>query len=465
MTEAEAASSSIGLAREGRARSPKTVKFADSVSSISHNRAEETTPLISGREETSPLISDADIKMCIPIELQEGPYPDNMKYRIWDCLSMVRLAWQWHRNTLIITFLSALARCIIHPSDYVMLDNIVFKAIFVAIGFCLGFRTIDSSKRMAHATRVIQGLISATWNIIFLFPDGARQKVTRAMLHALEHSACYIHVICSERHNWWAGVVGVTPKVDGLGFQGISPRPELLKALDMAEEIIESLKDANTQTLRRSMWRYRKILAHNWDELIQLCLPVITDRYASLLDACLASFSVLFPWGIRAYPLEVMKIGKGWELVIPARVTIVVSSLFVMTVLLGLNANAQESEEPLGTDERDIKFSSFVKLLEMAVFRYEKNYSRVKNALKGSKLVEGLSPGELDLLEQATVCEMVIGLHRKEDFHTFYMPMPTQSMPMSSWKALCQSSWTSKHEKAEGVEHMAEHMKRRLMEV
>lgn len=455
MAEPEATSAPSapsGVTPEGQVRSEKA-KFAESLSFAAHASADETTPLI----------LDTEFKRYIPSELQEGQYPANRKYRMWDCFSIVSLAWQWHRNTLILTLLSALTKCIFHRVDEVIFDAVVFKAIFVAIGFCLGFRTVDSSKRMAKAAQVIQSLISSTWNIIFLFPDGARQKVSRAMLHALEHSACYIHVLCSKRQNWWAGVVGVTPRVDGIGFQGISPQPELLKALNMAEAVINSLKQDNTHTLQRCMWRYRKTLIHNWDEIIQLCLPVITDRYASLLDACLASFSVLFPWGIRAYPLSIMEFGKEWEFVIPPQVIIIVSSLFVMTVLLGLNANAQENEEPLGTDQRDLKFSAFVKLLELAVITYEINYSRVKNALQGSKLIEDLSPEDIDLLEQATVFEMVIGLHRQEIHTCDEMPAPVKSMPMASWKALCQASWTKQHETAAGVEPIAEHMKQRLM--
>jgi len=362
----------------------------------------------------------------LPSSVRDADYPDERKFRFEDYFSIVFAAFKWHAAVIATGVVSAS----IHwhfglggERQEKLIDPLVFKSIFLVFGFCLGFRNVRANNRMEEALRYLHDFIATSWTIILLFPNSHRWKVSNALVQAMRETASYLHSISVRKH-WWAAMIDVRPRHQDVSMAGSSARPLLLAALSLAEDAVYELEpgpngNANKQTMRRSFWVLRTKMTDCYDRLVQMTLPAVSDRYAGLLDTCLLVFAALLPFGLHAVDFDMNDITHRGHVIIPAGFLTLVNSCVVLIVMTGLNALAQENEDPFGRDDEDVRTDAYVRLFERGLQVYEEKRARVEALLEtGSQSLKakGASDAQLEVWRHCLVCNDLLAHVKQEEF-------------------------------------------------
>jgi len=358
--------------------------------------ADEKTPLVEKEEDEKTLVVD---KADVPMSLQEPGYPKGRKYRLeWISMLFV-LAFSWYWFVILAAVISACVDCYLRMEMREILNPIVFKSLFVVFGFLLGFRNVRANNRIEEAGFKTQTFFASAWTVLMLLPDESRPRASKALLFAINEMASYVESVCERKYSWYT-IVGLRPnKAVHLGVQGDSSRGLLVQALLMVEELIMKEEAGPDTKRRRFLWPEKIKMLDTFDAILHLTLPAVSDRYASLVDFCLFAFVILLPWGIPAKPIA---LNGSWGTV-SAGTMLVLETIFVTVVLLGLNALAQENEDPFGSYREDFNLRSFVRLFELGLVRYEKRNAQVKHVMN-AQVPQGATALETELWYRALMC-------------------------------------------------------------
>lgn len=355
-----------------------------------------------------PYVQPTNWREDLPQSLREQGYPDDVKYRKYDLFGILLLAFQWHSAVIIAGLISCLIHWYFQMWELELVDPLVFKSIFLVFGFCLGFRNVRANSRMEEGNRCLHNFLGTVWNIILLFPNSRRRKVSKTLLQAMRETSSYLHNISVRKH-WWAAMIDVRPRHQTVDMAGCSSRPLLMAALAMVEETVYTLEPSreNSYTIRRSFWVLKMKLLHCYDELVEMTFPAVTDRYAGLLDACLFIFAILLPFGLGGTASQAHKLHGNTTVIIPGGLVTLVNCSVVLIVMTGLNALAQENEDPFGRDEEDVRVDAYLRLFEHALSLYEETRSNVEVLLESdADALEraGASKAEVEVWRHACVC-------------------------------------------------------------
>merc|ERR1719195_951890 len=90
-------------------------------------------------------------------------------------------------------------------------------------------------------------------------------------------------------------------------------------------------------------------------------------------------------------------------MVLPSGLVLTITTVFVSVFLLGLNALAQDNEDPFGDDGENHQMVRWVRLFESGVKQYERRRAEVEEAMKG-QAIEGATLVETELWHHALMC-------------------------------------------------------------
>lgn len=372
----------------------------------------EETPLLESKRLRDTNQYNADRMAAFTASLQQPQnifgLPTKRKYALLEVWNLFRMAVEWHGVTLALAVLSATINIWTGMSSKTLFHALVFKCLFVVFGFLLGFRNVRANNRQETANQQIQTLFTSVWTLILLFPEQMqRKRVSRAFILVLRDLTDYVSDM-SQRHRIWYTAIDMRPPVHDSGtqheaghqhgFSGTSPRPLFQAVLMMVESEVYPLEDEGTFTKRRMVWSQIVPIMQSYDDIIHMCMPAVSDRYAALLDLLLNIFMILLPWGLVSQPLD-LRPGTGYKWAyIPETAMLLITTLLISCMMMGLNALAQENEDPYGGDD-DMPLCSVVDLFEKALDAYEQQREQL-----GKHLPAGLTTCQQDVWYSAALC-------------------------------------------------------------
>lgn len=353
--------------------------------------------------EQTPLLSKHESNI-------DMPRVEGLTTRSWFATfaSIPYAAFRWHGVSIVVAVLSALLCWLLGYAHISIFDPLIFKSIFVVFGFAIGFRNARANERRGEAEAVTHELFAAAWSMLVVFPSDERPKVREALLFLMGAICQHINSI-SNTHVYKYGIVGLrpTPLADAAWWDcgqcfrrhpvaqtNLSPRSLLVTTLLMFEEEFERLKPRQSLVLR-TFHRTTLAFKTSFERMVTLAMPSISDRLKMLINFCLFMFALALPWGIESRNLNLHQVNPDPN-VDPALVGHLsaggfkVVNTFVCTVVLfGLNALAQEHEDPFADATDDIDLDTLLRAFQTAVQSYE------ERRLAAEQGKAGLSPEEV----------------------------------------------------------------------
>lgn len=340
-------------------------------------------------------------------------------------LALPLLALKHHYIGILTTIASGCMCWHLGHAESAIIDDLIFKSIFIIFGFTMGFRNVRANQRYFDAMQQAASFYAAFWGIYTPLPTEVRARVREELLLAVAQAVGHVHRVSADRRHCWYGIVGFEPTSDfpdvdlvttkppdpdapelglpcavsvaqvrsisldsTLGQRVLSattavlaPRSRLIEILQGCEGEIETLEPGREQKLKRNFWLHRQQFLHSYDMLLALAMPSVTERFVMFVDMCLFFFAVTLPWGIKA-----KSIGHGpWK--ISSGVVLLLTTTLVVMVMFTLNALTLQNEDPLSGDAGDIDLNRLTTVLEIGVAAYEKERSakEQRNAFRGKQ--------------------------------------------------------------------------------
>mmetsp|Transcript_105697 Transcript_105697/g.268558 ORF Transcript_105697/g.268558 Transcript_105697/m.268558 type:complete len:441 (+) Transcript_105697:150-1472(+) len=125
--------------------------------------------------------------------------------------SLPLLAWKAHKFGILLTVVSATVCWWLGYAEKSVIDDLVFKSIFIIFGFTMGFRNVRANQRYSDALQHAQSFYSAFWGIYTVMPTESRLRIRAQLLAAMQDSVSHIHRVGKNRQHCWFGIVGLEP--------------------------------------------------------------------------------------------------------------------------------------------------------------------------------------------------------------------------------------------------------------
>jgi hypothetical protein len=319
--------------------------------------------------EETPLLRD---------EGNELPRIEGLATKSWisTAISIPLAAFRWHGVSIAVAIMSAVACWALGFAERSIFDPLIFKSIFVIFGFAIGFRNSRANQRLNEAHGATHELFAAAWSILVVFPSDSRPKIREALLYLLDAISEHVHVI-AHRDLYKYGIVGIRPApLESAAWwdcsrrfsrpsetsalkASVTPRPLMATTLFMFEEEFESINSKGRTIILRTFHQQTLAFKKSFDAIVVLAMPSVSDRLVMLINFCLFMFAIALPWGIKSTHLNFYGVNpdpKVDEVMahFSAGGFLVLNTFVCTTVLFGLNALAQEHEDPFGADTDDI---------------------------------------------------------------------------------------------------------------
>lgn len=349
--------------------------------------------------ERTPLLKDEDSETLKLKDLQTKSW-------LSTAVSIPFAAFRWHGLSILLSLMSAISCWALGYAERNVFDPLIFKSIFVVFGFAVGFRNSRANDRLADAQTVTHELFASAWSILVVFPSDSRPKVREALVHLLEAISLHIQVI-SRRDLYKYGIIGLRPapaeaaawcdcgqrcgqlsESQAISRASLSPRPLMATTLMMFEEEFERINNRGKTIILRTFQRYTEAFKKSVDGIVVLAMPSVSDRLVMLINFCLLMFAVALPWGIKSTHLNFYGISpdpKVDEVLVhfSAGGFLVLNTFVCTTVLFGLNALAQEHEDPFGTAQEDMQLRKLTRAWHRAVQIYEERRATAEQGRTG----------------------------------------------------------------------------------
>lgn len=283
-----------------------------------------------------------------------------------------------------------------HASENI-LDPVIFKTIFVVFGFALGFRNVRAGQRREQALQASAQLFHTSWGILALFPPASMRKIARPLTFVLHALVRHVDLL-NTRKGWWFGIAGLEPSQQALEskhswagtFDGhfhawevppegvgkecqLGPDAVTRAFFVLANEEIEGFEKMPQQARKRILWAEKASFQRSFETIQNLSLPAFSDRYKALVDTCLCAFCWALPWGITVNPQLLSVTSRTVQAVSHWHVALLLglNTLLVATVFLGLNALAEETEDPFKGQTEDVNLEKHLQTFEEALAALE----------------------------------------------------------------------------------------------
>lgn len=354
------------------------------------------------------------------------------------------LAVRRHGTNLLLTFLSTVVCFCSGYGAENIIDPMIFKAIFLVFGFSLGFRNVRANARRGDALEAMSKLFRSSWGILAVFPPASLPKVREPLVLVLRALARHVRLISSET-NWWYGISGLEPapsrapeeaqEVGVFGFRWWWRRPQAHEVLRpelgpeamaraflvTAEAELERLEAGlSQQRRRRTFWADKVAFLTAVDRVEAFSIPSVSARYKVLVDTCLLLLSISLPWGISVdrrlvglsryidYYDYLGRLRPGVGLLLG------INTMLVAIMLLGMNALAEETEDPFGEHEEDVDLDGETAAFEVATLAYERDCAAAKPS-GGAAAEEAADKLDPDLFARAcSVSGYGVALEQRE---------------------------------------------------
>mmetsp|Transcript_20724 Transcript_20724/g.33538 ORF Transcript_20724/g.33538 Transcript_20724/m.33538 type:complete len:441 (+) Transcript_20724:67-1389(+) len=320
---------------------------------------------------------------------------------VWIFGNMLVMVLKHYWFTILCSMLSAIACARLQLKNWNVIDPLIFKSLFVVIGFALGFRNVQASTRRTQAMSYIADLYSSSWGIIGIFADeddDIRKKVKDELYLATDAIAHHMMMI-THPAGFFFGIVGLQPASATYGSDefrhfladfddvsvcsdvNFSPRTQVTQFFFLCEDFINRKEDgSHSQKMIRSFWAEKACFIASYNHLVHLAIPSVSQRYASLIDFSLFCFGVALSWGIQAsfHQLEML----SGQFHVNPQMWLILNTLSGILMLLLLNALAVEHEDIIGSNVDDIHMHKMAILFKTAVEGYEHSRKELKSSGK-----------------------------------------------------------------------------------
>eukprot|EP00928_Gymnodinium_smaydae_P074354 TRINITY_DN57414_c0_g1_i1.p1 TRINITY_DN57414_c0_g1~~TRINITY_DN57414_c0_g1_i1.p1 ORF type:complete len:399 (+),score=69.05 TRINITY_DN57414_c0_g1_i1:148-1344(+) len=332
--------------------------------------------------------------------------------------SLPLLAWKHHWFCISMALISAVVCWGTGFAEVSLLDPLIFKSMFVLFSFTMGLRNVRALDRRDMALCYVNKIFAAAWGIYVSLPDEQRKKIKAPLVTALRAAADHIFNL-TDRQHYWYGLVGLDPprqssdmplkpppgsyaeegsnelsRARSQHFASrdaviLGPRVFLVMSLLFIEGEIEHAEPSSSgeQKVRRNFWHHRPQLLENYDQLVALTVPSVSNRYLGFVNMCLFLFAVCLPWGISSTgtTLQLGHLLGYSHMSLSAGLFLILNTLFCVIVLFTLEALTIENEDPLGNDEEDVDVRYFAELFATSVNKYEEQLKIACEERPGSR--------------------------------------------------------------------------------
>jgi len=238
-----------------------------------------------------------------------------------------------------------------------LVDGSFFKSTGLLLAVMLSLRVRNAVTRRTHLTNQIPSMINAAKTILDMAANSVPEKrrfLSQALGVSFADVALWLTRHCVEEYSesisvtkeWLADQLSRLPceyrrqflRLGGIGAMGVSPRPQLLYLRDVCDTLFtpeacgEIDKISNIRRWHKNIDRELQRLVDLFDDLCLYHEEVHTKEFRWLISALIFFYVALYPWFVADERKIILAMTTG----------------MMAIVFYGLDAMAQELEEPLG---------------------------------------------------------------------------------------------------------------------
>mmetsp|Transcript_47540 Transcript_47540/g.133835 ORF Transcript_47540/g.133835 Transcript_47540/m.133835 type:complete len:405 (-) Transcript_47540:53-1267(-) len=101
-----------------------------------------------------------------------------------------------------------------------VIDQLVFKSIFVIFGFTMGFRNVRANQRYYDTTKEAASFFAAFWGVYAPLPIEGRRAVRSRLVAAMRECVAHIHRVAANTRCFWYGMAHLEPASEDFESEG-----------------------------------------------------------------------------------------------------------------------------------------------------------------------------------------------------------------------------------------------------